>query len=554
MQQQFLTISGITISNFKSIGGEQRIDFRPITLLFGPNSAGKSTVLQALQFMRELLERGNVDPDRTIAGGESVDLGGFRNLVPHHDVGKPVTIRVDFTPGDDPLPRYGQIIVDEEESSDLRKDLADNGIGAVESAWIKIACRWDEETHQPWITRYEIGLNGQRMAEISTQPLHVPCITFLDFDHPIFDRFDETEGVTAEDQGGMRAELKAMANNIFLDPDSISPVAGIQLWLDSEDSPIPDFSQPLPIADDIVDVEDRPTFELLSLIVSQILVGTGALLLRELRKIRYLGPIRSVPPRNFVPRTSPDEARWASGLAAWDLLYSRYDHQAQSGDAFIKDVSRRMSAADELGLGYSIELAQVYELREDSILMSHLRAIAADRDSYSGELFTDPLRRELARLQPRRKLILQDEINDTEVKPHDIGVGISQVIPVVVGALDAKCSLFAVEQPELHIHPRIQCNLGDVFASEAGKGDGRVFLIETHSEHLILRLLRRIRETTENELPPGKPPLTPDQVAVYYVQGGADGMQVTEIPITPDGDFTKQWPDGFFEEREEELF
>ncbi len=546
-------ITGITISNFKSIGGEQRIDFRPITLLFGPNSAGKSTVLQALQFMRELLERGNVDPDRTIAGGESVDLGGFRNLVPHHDVGEPVTIRVDFTPGDDPLPMFGQIIIDEEESSDLRKDLADNGIGAVESAWVKIVCRWDEETHQPWITNYEVGLNGQRIGEIATEPGQTPCITFLDFDHPLFTRFDEEEGIESGDDEGTRMQLKALADRLFLDPDSISPVRGIQLWLGDEDTPIPSFSQPLPITDTLIDEDDQPTFEVLSFIASQILVGPGSLLLKKLQSIRYLGPIRSVPPRNFVPRTSPDEARWASGLAAWDLLYSRYDHQAQAGDAFIKDVSRRMSAADELGLGYSIELAHIYELREDSILMSHLRAIAADRDSYSGELFTEPLRRELARLQPRRKLILQDEINDTEVKPHDIGVGISQVIPVVVGALDAKCSLFAVEQPELHIHPRIQCNIGDVFAGEVGKSDGRVFLLETHSEHLILRLLRRIRETTENELPPGKPPLTPDQVAVYYVQGSADGMQVTEIPITPEGDFTKQWPDGFFEERVDEL-
>ena len=551
-----LGIASVAIENFKSVRGECRIDFSPITLLFGPNSAGKSTVLQALQFMRELLERCNVDPDRTIAGGESVDLGGFRNLVQHHDVSEPVTVRVDFAPGDDPLPMYGQLLIDADESSDLRKDLADNGIGAVEAAWVKITCRWDEETHQPWITNYEVGLNGQLVAEISTEPPHIPCITFFNFDHPVFARLDEVEGVTGEDDSGTRSELKGMAEGLFLDPDSASPVSGIQLWLGSEDTPVPDFSQPLPIADDIVDDDDRATFDVFCFIVNQILVGSGAILLKELRRIRYLGPIRAVPPRNYVPRTSPDEARWANGLAAWDLLYSHYDHQTRTGDAFLKNVNRKVSSADELGLGYSIELADCYELRDDSVIMNHLRMISSEGDSLNGELFMEPIRKELDRLQPQRKLILHDEVNDTDVKPQDIGVGISQVIPVVVGTMDSKCSLFAVEQPELHVHPRIQCNLGDIFAGEAAKNDGRVFLIETHSEHLILRLLRRIRETTENDLPPGKPALTPDQIGVYFVEGGEDGMKVTPLPVTDTGDFARNWPGkhGFFEEREEELF
>ncbi len=289
-------------------------------------------------------------------------------------------------------------------------------------------------------------------------------------------------------------------------------------------------------------------------LISEFVVGAGEVVLRELQRLRYLGPIRAVPPRNYAPRTSPDQARWANGLAAWDLLYSHYDQQARTGDAFLKDITRRLSSDEELGLGYSVELADCYELRDDSIIMNHLRMISSEGQSLDGELFMEPIRRELERLQPQRKLILHDEVNNTDVKPQDIGVGISQVIPVVVGAMDATCSVFAVEQPELHVHPRIQCSLGDIFAGEAAKNDGRVFLIETHSEHLILRLLRRIRETTENELPPGKPALRADQVAVYYVEGGEDGMKVTEISVAPDGDFTRQWPQGFFEEREEELF
>ena len=81
-----MRIAAIELENFKGIGPRQRVELRPITLLFGPNSAGKSTVLQALHYAREILERHNVDPDVTIAGG-LLDLGGFATLVHQHDLG-----------------------------------------------------------------------------------------------------------------------------------------------------------------------------------------------------------------------------------------------------------------------------------------------------------------------------------------------------------------------------------------------------------------------------------------------------------------------------------
>lgn len=74
-------ITGISIENFKGIGDKVEIELRPITLLFGPNSAGKSTILHALHYAREIFERHNLDADLTRAGGRYVDLGGFRNFL-----------------------------------------------------------------------------------------------------------------------------------------------------------------------------------------------------------------------------------------------------------------------------------------------------------------------------------------------------------------------------------------------------------------------------------------------------------------------------------------
>jgi predicted ATPase len=70
----------------------------------------------------------------------------------------------------------------------------------------------------------------------------------------------------------------------------------------------------------------------------------------------------------------------------------------------------------------------------------------------------------------------------------------------------------------------------------------------------MLRFLRRIRETDEGDLPPGKDPLRPDQLAVYYVEQGGTGVSVSPIRISEDGEFIDRWPKGFFSERAEELF
>ena len=74
-------ITAIEIENFKGIGAPVRIDIRPITLLFGRNSAGKSTILQALCYAHEILSHRNVDVHKTELGGDQIDLGGFRQFV-----------------------------------------------------------------------------------------------------------------------------------------------------------------------------------------------------------------------------------------------------------------------------------------------------------------------------------------------------------------------------------------------------------------------------------------------------------------------------------------
>jgi hypothetical protein len=102
-----------------------RVEFKPITLR-RPNSAGKSTISGHAVHARAV-KRQNADADRTIGGGDSVILGHSPTSFAQHVTRATLTVRIDFSLGDAVTSTYGRITVDEADSSDLRKDIADKG-------------------------------------------------------------------------------------------------------------------------------------------------------------------------------------------------------------------------------------------------------------------------------------------------------------------------------------------------------------------------------------------------------------------------------------------
>ncbi|NQX00622.1 DUF3696 domain-containing protein [bacterium] len=141
--------------------------------------------------------------------------------------------------------------------------------------------------------------------------------------------------------------------------------------------------------------------------------------------------------------------------------------------------------------------------------------------------------------------------------PHSIqslGSGIGVIVPVVVALSTTDTELLSIEEPESHVHPRLQAELGDIVITAASGKRKRTLFIETHSEHLILRILRRIRETTRGKLPERMQAVRPEDVAVLYVEPGDGGSLIREIKIDEHGRIRSEWPKGFFEERLEELF
>jgi predicted ATPase len=176
-----------------------------------------------------------------------------------------------------------------------------------------------------------------------------------------------------------------------------------------------------------------------------------------------------------------------------------------------------------------------------------------ERFSLDYELKLSSLFDQATAVQDVFALRLYEKSTGVHVGTTDVGFGFSQVLPVIVQCLLSKQNMILIEQPELHLHPRLQAEIGDLFI-EAALGDSKnTLIIETHSEHLILRLLRRIRETAEGNLEEGQISITPDDLAVVYAKPTKDGTKLVHLRVTKDGDFVDPWPDGFFAERATEL-
>ena len=126
----------------------------------------------------------------------------------------------------------------------------------------------------------------------------------------------------------------------------------------------------------------------------------------------------------------------------------------------------------------------------------------------------------------------------------DIGYGVSQILPFIVQCVLGVNNIISIEQPEVHIHPRLQADLGDLLAETTNpEKQGNMYIIETHSEHLVLRMQKLIRN--------GK--LKPEDVSIIYVERTPTGSKANRLKLDEKGDFIDPWPRGFFNERLREL-
>lgn len=516
-----MKITSIELTNFKAIGERVVIPVRPITLIFGANSAGKSSILQCLAMLAQSVtgeKRTGMDGSILSSTGLLVDVGNYRDFVHEHNTGKPFECKFNFDMDMEHLFDYSlpdnmmatEALSLHNSAKKFKKTLAPFREGSL------AFCFRYTTSKEVVLYNIDLFLGADDKPVFSYSPMdwdfqsntnHIFWEKYWEiFNKEINDNSDFEMNHITHYLGFLPSKFANLKPEEFICAESFEN-------MHYEDGI--DFTHP-----------------------QQLIVLFASKIKSFLDNFSYLGPLRKKPERFYVAEDAPKGP--------------------ESGDGV--DVTLFLALDDVLVRRVNLELAQLQTGYQIKIV--HLN----DPNGVASDVFL---------------LQFINQKTGVAASIKDVGFGFSQILPVIVQCLKSQGSNVIIEQPELHLHPAMQAELGDMFirgateqqwsqeeydamlirlsSSEAEipnnwKNRHNRFFIETHSEHLILRLLRRIRETTEGELPENVPPITPDDIAVLYVQPGNNGAQVIHIPVTAEGEFATLWPGGFFAERARELF
>lgn len=216
---------------------------------------------------------------------------------------------------------------------------------------------------------------------------------------------------------------------------------------------------------------------------------------RELIDIAYLGPLRRKPERDYVWNKSKPGELGTDGAGFVNALFDSTFHRAKNGDP-VEIVAEVSSWLSRMGVAERLEARQVGR--------SSRYEIVVHKDGVVANL-------------------------------RDVGIGISQVLPVLTLAFFApEGSTILMEEPEIHLHPLAQSVLAELFVEVSRKRRVQ-FIVETHSEHLFRRLQTLV----------AKEELSLEDCRMYFVERqGADAV-LKNLELDEYGRVT-QWPDMFF--------
>jgi len=486
-------LTKLSIENFKAFGATQEFRLARITLIYGPNSAGKSCILQALRCLKQSVESAGAASGEFVTNGPLARLGEFGSLVHNRRVQS--SMRFGVWTGIN-----GAIV-------EIKKESPPGLARPLEGTE-------DEVGAERYLSRDTRWARGGRVERVALVARNGASLTFL----------HTKEGWN----GGYRVESDRPVADLMawleacIGPGSLAQEAkqSAALYLQSGEIPFFESHGWLPglrkgddwrLVNGILDVgsdhwSDRITTPATDFEQhAKSIVGEWASDVEvTLRGCTFVGPIRHMP----------------SGLS--------YDEDGL--------VSEGDLGAPGLGQVLHNHPQALSRLNENLATMElPYRVIAKDVDMGFGSGVV---------------LYLLGRGSKIRLQLRDVGYGCSQLLPVLLAAVypsDVAC----VEQPELHLHPRQQGHLTDLFIDssatqpEGGNSAGPTqWIVETHSEAIISRLQRRIRQ--------GR--LSSNDVSVLFVEPSVEGSRVIPLRLDEKGQFIDEWPGGFFEETYWDLF
>lgn len=548
-------LRSVALENFKAFGSATKIDLAPITLFFGENSAGKSSILQALTLLKQTHEsRESGAPLLPRAEDGIVDLGSFTELLFDHDVGRVLRLGlVAQTKEQGHMPPYiasvfrqgsclpmglGLTFSRNERTSEVGLSEVSVELPKINESFARFRVRALDKSEYRKFARYSWAPVHRRHMGRQGRLLAGECIWISEDPliwQPIYKAWHDKRGKVVEaisrDRKALSDETVRRQAQLFLEEvveenserDLFRALEEAVTFYSSDfnheqfvkrmvfgykstqiaiDGFIPSLARlpvnPLPELR-ILDPRRGGRLNLPRIDVTEVAFATGRIAEDALDSLFPMGPFRRPPERWYIfTGTSPADVGYR-GDHLPDLLFRRPE--------LVRDANQWL---EKLEIGYKLRVRPI------------------------GERYSDLF--EVRLVDTRRH-------QEVDVALSDVGFGISQILPFIVQSLASQQRIISIEQPEVHIHPRLQADLGNLIAETIREPYSHQFLIETHSEHLILRLQRLIRDKQ----------LDAENVSVIFVSRGPNGSIAQRLYLDENGDFVDDWPGGFFPERLREL-
>ena len=515
-------LTRLGLKNFKAFGDDmQYAELAPITLIYGPNSGGKSSIIQALMMLKQshqahssssykAFNPRSFSPLDLVTSGALTDAGSYASLVNKHNTDLVIQISLDY-----------------EVKGVLPTDLYKNHLGGTK--WIGLMRLVSESASKFWLkgnvdmsfvsersqlsdVRYAFRSSlgpGYDVSFKRTSPSRFAWIdevskkSYIRFIEDIDEQFSSKEP---------DAEGSPLLTSDFLD---------VARTLHSHDeAPKIDVFYPSEEREGVYVYHMDGLPYLLNINENQIGVDELSIYKNHLDGLHHLGPLRQFPQRYYELTSFNDSDIGGRGENVPYVLHRNPD---------TINLINRWFHKDRFDIRYRI--LPVKPFGDNPRLGLEFIAVALE----------DP--------------------NQTVVTWTDVGFGINQLIPVIVQGLTHKHGVLCVEQPEIHLHPRLQANIADFLIETSRlnvedewtdekerrfelRGPGNQWIVETHSEMIIRRIQRRIREGA----------ISNEDVSVLYVDIQDDGNSaIQQLRLDENGYWLDDWPDGFFDESVEEM-
>ena len=390
-------ISGLSIANLKSFRGPFALPLRQITLIYGPNSGGKSSLMQSLLLLAQTV-RGN--SGQLVLKGGLTDLGSFSSAIHSHNTDLRLTIGVSIVP-------EGARVSDLLFEAAFRK--AKSG-GPPEHWTSTLTVGGNRLLFQ----RREVPAN-QTSIRASTEP------AYFVLESPESARaFTSVVEALATHAGEViNAEILEL-----LRTDAVRPAFAAQGLFPTH------VRRMLPSSGSReVNVDVRNAISGWDSFIDPV----GTQISEALGGLIYLGPLRQAP-----ERFSTTSGRVAQSVGKTG------EHSAEVLAASPQLCDRANLWLERLGIPYQMEVIDL---------------VAPALQATVGEVLS---------------LVLTDIRSNLKVSPSEVGFGVSQLLPIVIEATLAESTVICIEQPEVHIHPRLQAEVAELLVASA-KGRGNQF-------------------------------------------------------------------------------